>query len=120
MPGAGDLRKPGWRRRAQEAYPNIDVYDIRCLEQFLSIDAGDLVLLPTYERHQEVYLGVVLLAAPLPHGECAQSAAKQQQRGRHRHDRAAGCRLECEFREERQTRRPVEIARRRRKTRTLR
>jgi hypothetical protein len=61
MPGAGDLRKPGWKRQAKSVYGDpFGEYQLRCPEQFLSMDAGHLVLLPTYERHYEVYLdGVV-------------------------------------------------------------
>jgi len=60
-PGAGDLRRLGWRERARSVYGDgLKPYHVRYLEEFLSIRPGDLVLLPTYVQQYEVHLGVVI------------------------------------------------------------
>jgi hypothetical protein len=60
-PGSGDLRDPNWRTNAFRVYGDLmKPHHVRFLEQFLSIRAGDLVLLPTYAKRYEVHLGIVI------------------------------------------------------------
>ena len=61
FPGTGNLRDENWRSRANDVYgPQIKFHHVGYLEQFSSIIIGDIVLLPTYRKHYEVHLGIVI------------------------------------------------------------
>jgi hypothetical protein len=60
-PAAGDLRRADWRSRALDAYGSMmKDHHAQFLDQFVRIEVGDLVLLPTYQKRCQVYLGVVV------------------------------------------------------------
>jgi hypothetical protein len=60
-PAAGDLRHSDWRGRALHAYANMmREHHLHFLEQFVEIEPGDVVLVPTYQTRYQVYLGVVV------------------------------------------------------------
>src|ERR1700752_1832605 len=60
-PASGDLRHADWRSRALDAYGNVmKGHHLQFLDKFGHITSGDLVLLPTYQKRYQVYLGVVV------------------------------------------------------------
>jgi hypothetical protein len=60
-PGSGDLRNQGWRATASHVYGSvIQPHHLRFLEQFRDIEIGDIVLLPSYAKRYEVYIGEVV------------------------------------------------------------
>lgn len=60
-PRAGDLREASWRANVSRVYGDlIKQHHVGFLEQFLDIEVGDLVLLPTYGNRYEVHIGEVI------------------------------------------------------------
>lgn len=59
-PAAGDLHDPGWRQRAQHAYPGITPRSLGYLEQFAQIRVGDIIVTPAFREKHDVHLGVVI------------------------------------------------------------
>lgn len=56
---SGDVRKPGWKERIRRAYRGIEDHTLRYLEQFSTIEKGDLILMPSGTGKFWVHFGIV-------------------------------------------------------------
>jgi predicted HNH restriction endonuclease len=63
MPGTGDLKKPDWRDCLRRVYgKSVHKGDERALEQFASIEVGDVVLIPAGRGRNMVHIGIAVSA----------------------------------------------------------
>ncbi len=63
-PASGDLRASNWREAALTAYPDILDEHLTYLDQFASIQVGDVMLIPAYRDRVQAY---VLALSPHRH-----------------------------------------------------
>ncbi len=64
-PATGDLDLPDWSERALDAYaPHMESHHRRYLEQFSTIETGDIVLMPSGLGQFSVHIGAVILRDP--------------------------------------------------------